>query len=187
MSCFPASCGLQSSGVLGHSLFCGATFQFCPPHPDRAICQPALPTQDSPAASTRRPSQHPSTCSSPALPLRPWYREGDLRYDRVPLASAGVWHQWTLTECSVHEPSHLSVCHGFHPERLRKAGGHRVSRQARRKERGKERKRKLCPMSNRMEHHFQDNEKWLKENILEVVNILQDGKQDHITGCAEPS
>lgn len=51
---------------------------------------------------------------------------------------------------------------------MRKKG----SQDARRKEREKERKRKLYPMTNLNEHHFQDNKKWLKEKILEEVKNL---------------
>ena len=60
----------------------------------------------------------------------------------------------------------------LYPEGVRLTVGGKLRRQARGKERGKERERKLCPMTSLMEHYFQENEKWLKENILEGVKNL---------------
>lgn len=94
----------------------------------------------------RRPSRHPLTlfprahhqqCPC-ALDTR---RLISLRTE-LPAAFAGVWHQQTLTECSVREPSHFNVCH--EPTSWE-------SEEDRWPERGKERQRKFCPMMNLMD------------------------------------
>ena len=51
----------------------------------------------------------------------------------------------------------------MHPEHMRKKG----SQEARGKKSGKERERKVCPMTHLIEHRFQENEKCLREKAWE--------------------
>lgn len=75
----------------------------------------------------RRPSQHPLTLFPSAhhqqCPCALDTRRLISLRTELPPAFAGVWHQQTLTECSVREPSHFNVCHGPTSERARKTGG----------------------------------------------------------------
>ena len=104
----------------------------------------------------------------PSLYLHvPWCQKAHLTYVWVLPTShfSRVWHttdvHYTLDEGMKSSFWVQDVC--LHPEHVRKKG----SQEARGKEGGEERKRKVCPMTHLIEHHFQENEKWLKEKAWE--------------------
>ena len=108
----------------------------------------------------------PSSYSHPQPYLHvPWCQKAHLTYVWVLPTShfPRVWHttdiQYTLDEWMKSSFWVQDVC--LHPEHVRKKG----SQEARGKESGKERKRKVCPMTRLIEHHFQELEKWLRESL----------------------